>query len=373
MTRQRLGIAVVSFAVGILGWSDRACAWMFPRVRITGPATVCAPATITYSLVIEGGFDCTSSGYWISGPTATISQPGGTCSVLALIDTICNEECPFEDTGYAYGGTAGVGVAHETNLHAPDGTSDLRTTVGIGEWIAMRTIPYGMDADWSVLGTPVAGYKQWEKFYYALNLVTPTSPGGQLVQAKFGSGPDAAICSVSFSVIIPTDTVYSNPVGLLQGMSGLLYMGQSTQYDCKFLPRSVSFREGLFVEWNPGSLVNYRVWPDGTYEASSEKFACDPYRPITAEEVFWDHDQRIDVPMQRLLAGAGFVDFSYTVHIDEQYLNHEGDWISFLVTDHVEQWCGLPSSFGGELGQARAVVHGVAGPWMGPWLQPFGF
>jgi hypothetical protein len=163
---------------------------------------------------------------------------------------------------------------------------------------------------------------------------------------------------------------YFDPVGLLGGTVAPLYMGEETLYHCQFLPTYVCFGNVLFVEWDPGPAVNHWTWPDGTVDGSAEGYADYPFYP-DLQNMCSDDDRFLNVPIGRLEVQDGWVDFSFTELVYELFLDCRSEWTHFVTAEHQREWCGLPSAFGGEWGQGRAIVCDVAGPWMGPWLLPF--
>ena len=69
-------------------------------------------------------------------------------------------------------------------------------------------------------------------------------------------------------------------------------------------------------------------------------------------------------PVQNLFNGSTFVDFSYSVPVPEEYLNEEGEWISWLPGEqHVREFRGADFK-----ARVKTIMSNeMYGPWMGPW------
>jgi hypothetical protein len=370
---------------GLWDYQEADGLWPYVYYTMTGPNYICmpytvdqagsptyTPVTVHYSFSIALEEDAHNDGWgWVNGPDLTFTSPG--TQYPKVWETTCfDEDCPYWMSDFLTMSTTAVALMHNTILHAPDGTTDYRTTVGIGEGAHVWTLPLGTAPSWTIVGNPVDA--QWSFYQYndysRIQFYSPTSPGTQTVLATFGSGADAVTCSVAFGVIIPTELAFFNPQNNLptEGTGDKRSWLIDTNFDLQFKPLNVCFAMASFVEWQPAPEADVFPWftPTNNELDFPAGFASGPFAVNYDNALRWARDgggdHRLFGPgdLRHLLGQP----LQLPVHIVIQY----GDswlaaWADACPSEGVRHFTST--------GQAWIVVNGTPSPRMGPFDIPY--
>jgi hypothetical protein len=279
-------------------------------------------------------------------------------------DVRCYEECPFETTLRASKSPFGFSLYSHTWYPAPDGTPNTRTKVAIGEGINIETVPSGMPADWEFVGYPRDADWYYEKHWYAISILTPTCPGTQTVIARYAGGE--AVCSITFTVIVPSDIIYFNPENAPwfppDPPDPPISVGVFAWFDMLFIPLDVCFTDATFREWDDGRIF---LFPDLAPWVVLPDYKSPPVSPMEdnascASEGRGGGDPRrwAYININHLLGQS--VTFEDSVMM--KFLDCYGEYADLLPV--YSEWHLEPVS------GSWTIVHGCPTEPMGPFDQP---
>jgi hypothetical protein len=143
------------------------------------------------------------------------------------------------------------------------------------------------------------------------------------------------------------------------GNNGNNSIGARTVFKINLLPTTVNFGNVSIRENIPQSPI--RTWPNGDKS----------YKPATLKEIpargnceAFDSDLIGDgpIPIDRLWNGTSYVDFSFTLNWEDEYLNASSNWVGFASMAATAQFRGSDQA-------CQETYQSVPGSWQGPWQQ----
>lgn len=242
-------------------------------------------------------------------------------------------------------------LEHATACTAAANPDDSRLKIGIGEIVNLWGMP--ANTTWRVVGGGTLSSANGSGTVFTASK-NPT-PSIMIYAKAWGQE-----LSVELSAVAPDGfetTIESSPgLGLLLGTNEI---GQLTSFNVDVTPKTVSFKNVSFREyfpnddswtWPNGEFVEYRNRPPWPWRVN-----CDNRNP--------DGDLIGSGPYSKskLFNGTNYVDFSTVINWQEQYLNEEETWVTF-VKDESRTVNYRASDF-----KAKVTNRGVEGVWQGPW------
>jgi hypothetical protein len=243
-------------------------------------------------------------------------------------------------------------LTHTTECTAAGNPDNARTTIGIGEVVDLGGMPD--NTVWSVSGGGTLSATNGGSTVYT----APLSPTTATIIATV----ETAQLSVTFNVIPPSGignvSVYQD-VGW--GATGTNGIGAQTIFWFSVLPTDVSFAHVQFRENIPTSSTN--TWPNGFRSYSEGKlvpFGAEGNCDSVNSDTIGDPPR----PASRLYNGTNYVNFSYSLTWADEYLNADGNWVSFVTMHTTTEYRGSDL-------KCREIYQGVSGSWQGPWGGQF--
>jgi len=243
-------------------------------------------------------------------------------------------------------------LLHQTICTALGDTNSARSTIGIGEQVAVYLDPpLGMTFPetpfWYVLGDATNSPDTGSSTLLTANL----SPGSAMVKVVVRD----VTLSTSFGIVAPSgiSVSFKNDLGL--GTPGANQIGASTMYWVYILPTNVSFSQVEMRENISPAVTN--TWPNGSkfYTLTTYSWGlggeCSQAIPDTIAELLH--------PIGKLYDGTNYQSFSYTLNYHNEYFAQNGSWIPFVSVQTTTEYHSD--------GACREIYQGVPGGWQGPW------
>jgi hypothetical protein len=180
------------------------------------------------------------------------------------------------------------------------------------------------------------------------------SPSASTVRAQGGD----VNFTVTFNVVAPNGLMSMLSSDGSLGSPGTNNIGALSYFEVCVLPDDVSFYRAEFRENIPGETF---TWPDGTVDTIPAKFR--------EWDVGYDNTQIDECnsgldPAIRLFNGTGYIDYTFTVRVPEEYKNEAGSWVSWFPGEtHPCEYQGADLKAKTKLNASNTAIGG----WMGPW------
>ncbi len=279
---------------------------------------------------------------------------------VALEDNTTVDVTPQAGAPY-YTFTAYAGkhtLMHQTVCTATGNTNNARTTIGIGEQVAIYfdpdlTMTFPETPFWTVLGAGSVSPETGS----GTTLTASLSPGAATVKVQVR---DVSI-PTTFSVIAPSSlTVISHEDSPQEDEDpNGTQMGAGTYYTDEIEPTIVSFYNVSFRE-NPTPSMTL-TWPNGTNSTLVFDESTNAWGVTCGNDTVQDLIRMPLVTTSHIFNGTNYVDFSFSrPPWADQYEDNNGNWVGFFT---------LTASFefrGGDK-KCRVIYCGVPGGWQGPY------
>jgi hypothetical protein len=250
------------------------------------------------------------------------------------------------DTNF-FGGGAGAGkckLVSQTLCSVPTNTARLK--IGIGEQVLCSIVPPN-DATWTLIGGGSLSGTNGPSTILTASL----SPTNSTVVAQIGSATQA----LAFTVLAPSGISVSLKTNWGCGTPGTNNIGASVLYWVQILPTNVSFIHAAMRENISPAVTN--TWPDGSrfYVLATNAWGLGgDCLPVVDDEIAEPLHS-----ISKLSDGTNYHSFSYSLNYHIEYLNQNGDWVSFTPVETTTEFLSD--------GSCQETYQGVPGGWKGPW------
>jgi len=318
----------------------------------TAYVDICSSGSLSSSVNLSGPagivINPASLGFSVNNSCTNVSSFSITCSGASAGTHLITATVPGlgSDSENMYV----LGLTSQTVSTTP--ADRTRTTIGIGEQVTVSVTPV-ISVNWSVTGGGAVNPGSGTSTTFTASKSSSTST----IHAVVG-GTD---CTLVFSVIAPTGMVYyhstdDTTLGTLGPPNNQI--GARSRFTAEVQPTTVSFSN---VEFRKIVSAANWTWPDGTPGSSAQQTDTWSASADNTYSNYWVSSGLN--PIGRIHNGASYVDYSYSVNVNQEYKNESGTWIGFASQIHINQYRGADQK-----ARVRILTSTFYdGGWMGPW------